>query len=90
MQYLYGTRKFKEETVAYRQLTEIERYQIEELKRDEFAQSDIAKSFSISLSTVNRELTGNSDCEVHTFWRGYLIGRWCLEILQREGHLSCV
>jgi len=36
MQHLYGTTTFEEGTMAYKQLAEIERYQIEALKREGF------------------------------------------------------
>jgi len=55
--------------MAYKQLTDEERYQIEVLKREGFNQSEIARSLNRHPSTVNRELARNSD---HKGYRGKL------------------
>ena len=55
--------------MAYKQLTNEERYQIEALKREGFNQSEIARSLNRHPSTVNRELARNSD---HKGYRGKL------------------
>ena len=49
--------------MAYKQLTEIERYQIEALKREGFTQSAIARSLGRSRNTINREIGRNSDAK---------------------------
>jgi len=49
--------------MAYKQLTEIERYQIEALKREGFTQSAIARLLGRSRSTINREIGRNSDAK---------------------------
>ena len=41
--------------MAYKQLTEEERYQIEALDREGFTQSEIARSLGRPPSTINRE-----------------------------------
>jgi len=46
--------------MAYQQLTDEERYQIEALNREGFTQEDIAKSIGRSPSTISRELRRNS------------------------------
>jgi len=63
MQHLYGTTTFEEGTMAYKQLTDRERYQIEALKREGFTQSAIARSLGRSRSTINREIGRNSDVQ---------------------------
>jgi len=55
--------------MAYKQLTDEERYQIEALKREGFNQSEIARSLNRRPSTINRELARNSD---HKGYRGKL------------------
>jgi len=56
--------------MAYNQLTDKERYQIEALKREGFNQSEIARSLNRRHpSTINRELARNSD---HKGYRGKL------------------
>ena len=47
--------------MAYKQLTDEQRYQIEALKREGFTQEDIAKSIGKSPSTISRELRRNGD-----------------------------
>ena len=47
--------------MAYKQLTDEQRYQIEALVREGFTQDKIAKSIGTSPSTISRELRRNSD-----------------------------
>jgi len=47
--------------MAYKQLTDEQRYQIEVLKREGFTQLSIAQSIGKSPSTISRELRRNSD-----------------------------
>jgi len=47
--------------MAYKQLTDEQRYQIEALVRERFPQDKIAKSIGASPSTISRELRRNSD-----------------------------
>ena len=47
--------------MAYKQLTDEQRYQIEALKREGFTQAAIAQSIGTSPSTISRELRRNSD-----------------------------
>ena len=53
--------------MAYKQLTDEERCQIEVLKREGFNQSEIACSLNQHPSTINRERARNSD---HKGYRG--------------------
>jgi len=65
MHHLYGTTTFEGGAMAYKRLTERERYQIEALKREGFTQSAIARSLGRSRSTINREIGRNSDAFTH-------------------------
>ena len=47
--------------MAYKQLTDEQRYQIEALKREGFTQLAIAQSIGKSPSTISRELRRNGD-----------------------------
>ena len=47
--------------MAYKQLTDEQRYQIEALKREGFTQLSIAQSIGKSPSTISRELRRNGD-----------------------------
>ena len=52
--------------MAYKRLTDEQRYQIEALKREGFTQAAIAQSIGTSPSTISRELRRNSDGKGYT------------------------
>ena len=51
----------REDTMAYKQLTDEQRYQIEALKDAGFRQTEITEKLGKSPSTISRELRRNSD-----------------------------